>query len=289
VYSVAGLATTGAQGSNRAVQIQRQAGQTSLTAIQFGCPLDSDEIALMRNSLVNFSFVYATGTNFSPTSIAFQLECGTGTPVKFALGTYAGATTPINSSQNAGTFVPATRTWFTSPATIPSNCTQAELFWQVVPAGTAGANDFFQLDSVQLEIVATANATPTTFQGLDFNTQLRLAQRHYQKTFAYGTAPAQNVGVNSNELKQLVGVSGAGFEWVIWRFPVSMRVTPTTTTTYNPAAANAQVRNESTPADMSGTTVNNSSPDSVVISATGNAGGFTGDLLGVHITADSGI
>jgi hypothetical protein len=65
--------------------------------------------------------------------------------------------------------------------------------------------------------------------------------------------------------------------------------TPTTVTTYNPAAANAQVRDETNTVDCSATTVVGSNDRQTAITCTGNAATVAEGLLGVHISADAEI
>jgi hypothetical protein len=62
---------------------------------------------------------------------------------------------------------------------------------------------------------------------------------------------------------------------------------PTTITTYNPAAANAQVRNFTTGTDCVGTTVFNSTQNSFAVTCTTNFVTTAGDLLGVHWSSDA--
>jgi hypothetical protein len=68
-----------------------------------------------------------------------------------------------------------------------------------------------------------------------------------------------------------------------------MRASPTVTT-FNPSAANAQVRWESgATGDTTATATANLNTETVDITATGNAGAAVGDALGVHLTVDAGI
>ena len=60
-----------------------------------------------------------------------------------------------------------------------------------------------------------------------------------------------------------------------------------TCTLYNPAAANAQVRNITDGADLSASAVANVGQMGFEITATGTAGTAVGETLGVHWTCDS--
>lgn len=119
--------------------------------------------------------------------------------------------------------------------------------------------------------------------------ELALCQRFYCKTFAVETAPAQNVGVNTGEFCFIAGTAAAGAERSpSFRFPVTMRAAPAITT-FNPAAANAEVRDETAAGDCSATATAGANEGSVRVTATGNAGTVVGGLLGVHLTADAEI
>lgn len=118
--------------------------------------------------------------------------------------------------------------------------------------------------------------------------EIALCQRRYCKTFAIDTAPAQNVGVNTGEHKFIAGIVAAGSERSHpWQFPVRMRATPGTVTAYNPAAANAQVRDETAAGDCSAQAFAGTTDAQTAVTCTGNASTVVGGLLGVHITADA--
>jgi hypothetical protein len=230
------------------------------------------------------SFTAKSGANWSPSGGILNafLLAGTGAPAKFSAG-FTNLTIPINQSPAALT---ATATRFTALSTaVASNTTQAEVQFQWTPTGTAGADDSFTIDDVQLEVATFVSP----FERVSFERSLMSCQRHFWKTFQYQVAPAQNVGVNSGELKGMAGVIGAAVgEWLIGRHPVSMRVAPTSTL-FNPSVANAQVRNETRTQDCSASSVNEASTESITVTATGSAATVVGDLLGVHLTIDAGI
>jgi hypothetical protein len=287
VSLVAGLSAPGAASSYKAAQIQRNNGQTGTALIIFGCPLDSEEIALIRGNFVTISAVFSTGPNFSATSLTYILQCGTGVPIKYVAG-YTAAQTIANVTVATTPSQSAQRIQGTSSSVVPANCTQAELLFNWNPVGTAGASDLFTIDSLQLENVTGASAAATAFEQITLGEQLLFAQRHFWKTFAYNTAPAQNIGVSTSEYSFAAGQAGAGNEFVYMINPTYMRATPTITI-FNPAAANAQIRNETRNQDLSASAGFNTSDRAFGIAGTGSAGTVVGDVLGFHITADSGI
>ena len=287
VAAVTGLSN----GSQLAAQIQRNSGQTGVTAYGFAYALDADEIQRLRGSKVSFSSLVKAGANWSPTNgtLSCILYLGTGAVGKRNQTPYTNETQGFNLSVNLTAGGAVTSFTGASSAIIPVTTTQAELQFTWTPTGTAGANDFFTLDDVQLEAqLSTATWTLTNFDRLDFMTQLQLCKRHFVKTFLYGTAPVQNAGANTGEAVGVAGKAGAAFEFISWRFPVSMRATPTITT-FNPSAANAQMRDETAAADCSATAAAGNVTESTNATSTGNAGTVVGNVLGLHMTADAGI
>jgi len=123
--------------------------------------------------------------------------------------------------------------------------------------------------------------------------ELARCQRFYCKTFAVDTNPAANAGATTGPLMCIVGKAAALALAAIfhWRFPVNMRITPATVTTFNPGAAGAQARRVSgaAAADQTATTVFNTTETSTTVSATGDAAGVVGDEVIVHVSADAEI
>lgn len=124
---------------------------------------------------------------------------------------------------------------------------------------------------------------------LPLDRSLSFQQRYFQKTFAQGTAPAQNVGVNTGELTIQVINTSTSLTSVPLRFPVVMRATPTAVF-FNPAAANSNPRDISLGADCALAV-----PASVLSDSggrmqfNGNASTGQGNLIGVHYTMSAEI
>lgn len=120
---------------------------------------------------------------------------------------------------------------------------------------------------------------------------LAACRRYFFKTFDLDVAPAQNAGA-LGAARCIAGKAGATnlAAIVILRFPIRMFATPTITT-FNPSAANAQVRDSSAGADCSATAVSatHTTADVTTISATGNASTAVGNIMDVHLTAKSRI
>ena len=142
------------------------------------------------------------------------------------------------------------------------------------------ATNFFRIVGVKLELSA---ATPVQFR--PFQRELALCERYFQKSFLYDTAPAQSPGISTGEFIYTASVAGASSQYAPnVLFGARMRAAPTITT-YNPAAANAQVRNLTDATDLSATTIYNNTETGFLVYATGTAGTAAGERLGVHWTA----
>ena len=86
--------------------------------------------------------------------------------------------------------------------------------------GTSGAT--WQITNVQLEVGSTA----TDFENLPVDVQLARCQRYFQKSFAYGQAPANGIYTYGSTFTCHTTSSGRG-AWI--HFPVQMRATPSVT------------------------------------------------------------
>jgi len=128
---------------------------------------------------------------------------------------------------------------------------------------------------------------PADFERRPLGVEIQLCERYFQKSFALGTAPAQNVGVDNGEWRvpQVVGATTTmQLGWVPFR--VRMRGTPAVTL-YNPAAANAQARNISINADCSVTTAEVSADTGFSVRATSPSASAAGNTLGLHWRANA--
>jgi hypothetical protein len=123
---------------------------------------------------------------------------------------------------------------------------------------------------------------------LSVQQELARCQRFYYKTFNVDQNPTTNVGLNTGELKFQGTVVGAvAFAGQGHRYPVQMRAAATTLTLYNPSAANAQIRNVTDSADMTGSAVTANGEQGCWVNGTGAAGNAAGEHLAVHLSADA--
>lgn len=208
------------------LRYQRNSGQTYAGALQLMQNLETINSIPFAGKTVNISFYARAGANYSATSNALgvQVISGTGTDVN-GFSSWVGTSNVILQTATL------TTTWqrFTYSGTVPTTSTQLYVTFIDTTTGTAGANDYFEITGVQLELGSTA----TTFSraGGSIGGELALCQRYYQRY----TAPATNGTLLNGYYSSLTQMSAS------YRPPVTMRVLPSFDTTQ--AAGNFRVVN----------------------------------------------
>ncbi len=223
---------------------------------------------------VNFAILEWTGTADAPTSDVVN-DWTNGT---FTAGNFFNSTTL--TVRAVGTLTPsaATLTDFRVSATLGSSFNN--LILMIWTSGTAAQNS--TLDFVA-QLKRGFVVAPYVFR--PFDQEILLCQRYFWKTFAYATAPAQNVGVQTGEIMSWTIRAGAQLHvFHTLQFPIEMRASPTMVL-FNPAAANGQVRNESGAADCTSSGTFALTARSYTLLCTLDAGAGVGYIVGVHATA----
>jgi hypothetical protein len=210
-------------------RIQRNSGSAATNAIDFGQNFESVNSIPFAGRSVTLSFYARSGANFSATSntLTAQVYSGTGTDQSVFSG-FTGQATVLSSA------VTLTSTWqrFTATATVGATATQLALYFQYSPTGTAGANDYYEITGVQLEV---GQASPFKTNQPTLATELAACQRYYWRS-AGGTAyTVSGFGFCNNTTTAYIGIN----------LPVSMRSVPASVEfsaqNLNDAAANYAV------------------------------------------------
>lgn len=155
--------------------------------------------------------------------------------------------------------------------------------------GVAATTDFMNITGVSLIPGSVAiSSAMSPYMMRSFDEDLVRCQRLYEKSFNYGTAPVQNAGSFSGEYFYPAPVAGAAAHRppsIV--FSVRKRSTPTITT-FNPLAANAEIRDETASVDCTATAAV-ATEAGMQVNCTGNAATSVGNRMGVHWVADSSM
>jgi hypothetical protein len=207
-----------------AARVQRDSGNTSTAIMYFTQAIESVNTIPFAGKAIAFSFYARAGANYSATSniLVSQLTTGTGTDQAPYAG-YTGSATPFVGNHTL------TTTWqrFTATGTIGATVTEMLVQFQMTPTGTAGANDYFEVTGIQLDVGSVALPFRTyaaTIQG-----ELAACQRYYQKTYNQSITPGNANDANGPVVTQATAVIPNSNQFSAIRFVVTMRGNPTVT------------------------------------------------------------
>ena len=204
--------TTNLPNIQYAARVQRDSGNTATNAIFISQSLETINSIQFVGKTVTLSFYARAGANYSAASSALNIivSSGTGTDQN-VLTSYTGANNFISQT---GTL---TTTWqrFTYTGTVPTTATELGTYIYYTPAGTAGANDYFEITGVQLEVGSVA--TPFHTYAATIQGELAACQRYYWRS-----TPGNYFG------NYAIGMAGsATLAYVALKLPVTMRIIPT--------------------------------------------------------------
>ena len=195
-------------------RFQRTAGSTSTTGFSLSNSFETVNSIPYAGKTVTFSFYARAGANYSPTSSAFGSRVWTGTGTDQAIqGTYTGGAFTINNTATL------TTTWqrFSYSGALPAATTEMAIQFFCDPTGTAGANDYFEVTGVQIDIGSVA--LPFRTNGATIQGELSAAQRYYWRF----------TGGNGNYAAYGTGLAGSTTQCDVFvQFPTTMRIKPTT-------------------------------------------------------------
>ena len=204
--------TTNLPNIQYALRVQRNSGQTGTGGLGLGQSIETVNSIPYAGKTITLSFYARAGANYSPTGNGFfaSVYTGTGTDQN-VLVFFTGSTQAFSTSPTLTT----TWTRYTATGTISSTATQLGLYMSMTPTGTAGANDWYEITGIQLDVGSVALPFRTfsaTIQG-----ELAACQRYYIRqggdtafqTLASGYGASTTTAVTTMVL------------------PVKMRVAPT--------------------------------------------------------------
>ena len=194
-------------------RVQRNSGQTGTSPIYFSNSFETVNSIAYAGKTVILSYYARAGANYSSASNALMATVltGTGTDQNGISSAYTGSAT-------AGTATATlTTTWqrFTVSATIASTATEICTYFNYTPSGTAGANDYFEVTGVMLEVGSVVTSFKT--YGSTIQQELAACQRYYYRN-TFDSAPSRlGVGFNNSTTET----------FVTFPFPVVLRIRPT--------------------------------------------------------------
>lgn len=170
--------------------------------------------------------------------------------------------------------------------TVPTNALNVIIV--VFSNAQLAANDEMNL----AEVVLLPDQGITDWQPVNDGLELLRCQRYYSKSFPVDSAPIQNAsgsGINGCEERWIAVAAGAvTLRSHFLKYPVRQRSNGNPTL-YNPAAANALVRDMTLGGDTSATAIIANDNNGFSVSTTGNASTAIGNQLGVNWSKDSEI
>ena len=213
-------------------RIARDSGNTSTEVIRIIQSMETVNSIPFIGKTVTLSFYARKGANYSDVSSSLVAQVLTGTGTDQNINSISGAAYPVNGSATL------TTTWqrFSFTGTTSSSGTQLHILFYGTPVGTAGANDYFEITGVQLELGSVATAFSRaggTLQG-----ELAACQRYYERSGVLTTAPGSAGSLG--EMWFPNGTIANGETYQNPRFAVTKRTAPTVTTySYNGTSSRA--------------------------------------------------
>lgn len=173
------------------IRYQRNSGTSLTGAMQLAQSFETVNSIPYAGKTITFSFYARRGANYSSTGNQLQvvLFTGTGTDQNRLSTAYTGEAKPVDTNATL------TTTWqrFQYSANIGSTVTEITPYFASNPTGTAGANDYYEVTGVQLEVGVGGKATPYCSAGFNAQAELAMCQRYFQTygTNAYGEFTGQ--------------------------------------------------------------------------------------------------
>lgn len=275
----------GATSGRYYIRLQRNSGQTGTTIMRFSQTLTRSQSVGLGGLVVTLSFVGLCGADFSPTSQHITVAVNTGTGTTDVTGSPTFATGNSADISQTATLTTSAQTFTYTSTTLGSSVTQLAVVISWTPVGTASTNDWAEFSDIKVEVGALA----TPFERKSFAQNWKDCMYFYQKSFNYTVAPAQNAGTGNGELylvaTNVAAAANKGISFAVIR-PAFVNGSAVNTT-YNPAAANAQIRDLTQSADYTATA--QGVQRYALYNGTGNLTTLPGDRIILNYTYEMAI
>lgn len=202
---------SGFTGSTYFMRVQRDSGNTATQDLNIAYNnLEGESFIPLQGQSVTISFYAKAGANYSSASSILNIAAVTGTTADTATWSVSGTT---NSTTKT-----LTTSWqrFTYTFTFGATDKAMRTQFYYTPVGTAGANDFFDIWGLQIEV--GSQATPFTRAGGTIQGELAACQRYFYQWLS-GADKDQTLGFYQTTTSMFAVVP----------FPVEMRIRPTVT------------------------------------------------------------
>jgi hypothetical protein len=191
-------------------RVQRDSGTTGTSVNLLQNTLETINSIPYAGKTVTYSFYARKGANYSNASdnLVSAIYAGTGTDQALIDG-FTGSAIVVQGTATL------TTTWqrFSYTGTVASNATELGVQFNFTPSGTAGANDYYEVTGVQLDIGNVALPFRTyagTIQG-----ELAACQRYYYRTTATASNTYTPFGTGAP--------NGSTAVWCYIQFPQTFR------------------------------------------------------------------
>jgi hypothetical protein len=193
-----------------AVRIQRNNGDTGTPQFAIGQVIESANCIGFAGNSITKTFRARCGANFSASGSQITARIGTGNGTdQSAANFYNNAWT---GQANTNTAITLTTSWQTFTVTVAAGASvnQAGVLFYWTPSGTAGSNDWVEIEEVQLEKGSTA----TSFDVRPYAIEEELCQR-YLPAWAGSGVYGMGIAANTDD------------SYIILSLPAPTRVAPT--------------------------------------------------------------
>jgi hypothetical protein len=236
-------------------RVGRNASNATTSNIHAIYGMETSDAIRFAGQTVTYSFYARAGANYSSASSGLTMAISTGTGTDESPTSYTG-----NVEQT--TAITLTTTWqrFTTTKTLAAGATEIGLWAYYAPTGTAGANDYFEITGVQLDVGSVAlpfRRFSATLQG-----ELSACERYFQAYTPATVYSYYGIGCYNNTT----------LAYIAMKTKTTMRTAPTAAF----SAANTFLANQNGAKAVSAVAADQLSPDFagiVFTTATATAGG----------------
>jgi hypothetical protein len=183
-YTVSQQDTGGLSGFSKCIRVQRNSGTSDTTEIAINQPVESLSSKHLAGKVVTLSFWARVGSDYAGQAgyfISAVAYTTNGSDIGMYYDNFYSNGTALRQVNTPST----SWTYYTMTVTIPSSANQVGVAFSTQSwTGTAGANDYYEITGVQLEVGDTA----TPFEHRSYGQELALCQRYYEKSYGDGVA-----------------------------------------------------------------------------------------------------